>query len=283
MSFAIEKEAWALIASDTVELTDADKLILLRLSFWANRDRECWHGTEALAKGICHRSTAISCLQKLARLGVLTKRPRQQAEGRGRANDVIVVDPTAAKSDAAKSSADQSRNEAAAMSESDPQQSRNGGGGTNKGTGKELEKELEKREEAAIGKRRRNLALPSVGRLKVTEDELHLAAAALAQFNLRNGSRLRLLGRANGATESLKRIVERLRENEEITAEELREIVNRSFQNPYWSGPAKVGNIFGPKAFQGAIVNDGVARSSRTVRRDIDRRPEERRRRGPDW
>lgn len=294
MSFAVEKEAWALIKSGT-ELTDSDKVVLLKASFWANGDRECWHGIQGFVdENVASRSQVINSLKKLKRIGAISKRPQSKKEGRGRANDVIVVHPFEAAngngsnhSEAAESkfphppsSADQSPNSGAAKSKSDPQQSPNSGGRTNKASERNLKDDL-KDTASAIGKRRRNLPLPTVGRLKVTEEELALADAALQQFNERNGSRLRLLGRANGATESLKRIVERLRESEGITAEELRAIVDRNFDNPWWTGPARVGNIFGPKAWQGAVVNDGVARSSRTARRSID--TPGRRRSEPDW
>jgi hypothetical protein len=265
-----------------VKLTDADKLILVKLAFWANGERECWHGIDGIvAAGVAGRTQVINSLKKLARIGVLTKRPRPRPEGRGRATDLIVVDPTAAKyKSRAVSAPDQSTKSGAAKYKSTPQQSTDSDPRTNRGTGKELERELES---AAVGPRERRLPLPSIDGLKVTEAELALAAAALAKFNECNGSRLRLLGRANRATDSLTRIVMRLREHEDLAADDLRQIIERNFENPWWKEAklGDVGPIFGPKVWGRAMANDGVPESSRTVRRGIDRRGAGRK--GPDW
>lgn len=279
MSFAVEKDAWTLIESGRFKLTCTDKLVLMKVAFWTNGDMECWHGTEAIAEGCdAHRSTVIDSLRKLAGFGLLSRRTRQK-KGRGRDFDVIVVDLAATSPSANGPSGQQGRDPLAATSPSTVQQRRGSRSGSNKASENGSENGSDNLA-AVVGNRRRNLALPSVGGLKLTEDELALAAEALEQFNLCNGSKLKLLGRANNATESLKRIVMRLREVD-LTAEEVRTIVEKAFENPYWSGPAKVGNIFGPKAFQGAVVNDGVARSSRRDRRSIDREGQSKK--GPSW
>lgn len=272
MSFQAEKDAWAIIESGAFSLTPTDKIVLMKVAFWANKEDECWYGIEAIATGCnAHRSTVIEALRKLAKFGLLSRRTRQK-KGGGRGFDVILFHCAAKSESATSSRVQQGRNPRAARSESTVQQSRISRPRSSKASEKGSEKGSES---ATVGSRQRQLPLPSIDGLKLTEAELSLAAAALMRFNERNNSRLILLGRANRATDSLKRIVCRLREANGLTAEDLQQIVDRTFDNPptWWDGETKVGigHVFGPKAWAGSMANDGVIRSGRRVRRGADK------------
>lgn len=273
MSIPAEKAAWSIIESEEFDLSLADKVVLLKIAFWANKDWECWHGTVVIAQATAVAvSTASDALQKLARYGLLKKRPRQKKEGRGRATNVIVFDPAADSDSLHINLDDQIRFETAADSDLDPQQIRDEPPGTNKGLERDLKEGLERG--AAAGRDRRR-KLPKINRHPVTEEEWDQAVAILDCFNARNGSKLRLLGKTGEPTDSMTRIIVRTRQHPELETDDYLRIIGRNFDAPWWdeSKLGGVGPIFGPNAWPRALACSGVRKNSsgRKVRLDIDR------------
>jgi hypothetical protein len=93
--------------------------------------------------------------------------------------------------------------------------------------------------------------------LVVTDDELALAEVIIEAFNNANETRFTLRGSRKRPTEHLKRIVQRLRDNPEMDAEEHVELVKRVSAKPWWEGrPGSTGVIYGPAAFARCRATD---------------------------
>lgn len=99
----------------------------------------------------------------------------------------------------------------------------------------------------------------TVDRHPLTAEEWQIAERAMAAFNECNDSKLRLIGTRGGATDALTRIISRIREHPELTADDLERIVRNNFANPWWKEPKLqgVGPIFGPKPWSRAMTNTG--------------------------
>lgn len=99
---------------------------------------------------------------------------------------------------------------------------------------------------------------------RVPAELVRRAEAAFEHYRSVTGrTRLRAYTGAGDPSEGLKRIAHRLVAYPDLTEEELRVIVDRSVANPpgWVSGPVPdVGDIFGPRAFDTALTNDGVRR-----------------------
>lgn len=255
-------------------LTVRESLILSYIGMRANHHGTCYPNNKTIARQTqSGLSTVSRALNKFERMGVI-RRETKMRQGRGRMADTIVLNLAEKGQQDAVLPADQHAVLTAARCRSAMQQDAVLPPPTSNRKGQQGKDNVNN--SAAIDK-------IVVNAVAVTEEEMGLAKAAIAAFNKHNPSdtELGLLGTDGTANENLKRIVMRLRETPGLTAAKLREIVGKCFSNPYWSGPARVGNIFGPKAWQGSLVNDGVPRSSRNVRRGIDRKGPQRK--GPDW
>jgi DNA-binding transcriptional ArsR family regulator len=267
MSFPGYDWAWKVIAvRDDVPRTA--HTLVLRLGHHANKNLLAWPGVPKLAAATkTGDSTVERHLRLLAKLGLIVREPYMRPDGRGRGHDRIrLISPSAATR---RSGHDQPADSAAATRRSGTQQPADSAGqssirepttGTDKGKG------------AAVPTK-----FPVVDGNPVTPAEFSLSSAAVATFNERNGSRFGLVGTTGKATESLKRIVSRIREHPELTDSDLVRIVNSNFDNPWWTEEklGGVGVIFGPKAWPRAMANDGLPanKSGRNIRTNIDRKP----------
>lgn len=110
----------------------------------------------------------------------------------------------------------------------------------------------------------------------LTADEWAIAERAIAVFNGQNGSTLSLLGTRGQPTESLKRIVMRAREHPELDPDAHEAIVKRNFAHPWWSESKAggVGVIYGPNAWQRAMVSEGRPTRPRRFKGERDSDPE---------
>lgn len=259
-------------------LTDREALILSYIGNRANNWGTCYPSNETIARATRSDTGTISrALNKFERMGLL-RRETKMKKGRGRMPDTVVLE---LKSTAATWRADSQKEVqqhgalTAATCASDRQQHGALTDPSNKGN-RQQRTDNRNNDNSGGGK-----ALPVVDGERVSVEEFGLAQVAIAKFNDCNGSELALRGTTGRATENLKRIVCRLRETPGMTGKRLEQIIERCFANPYWSGQATVGNIFGPKAWQKALVENGVRRSERKAHRAADRTG--RRRRRPDW
>lgn len=253
MSFPGYDWAWRVIAVREDVPRTAHTLVL-RLGHHANKNLLAWPGVPKLSAATkTGDSTVERHLRLLSRLGLIVRESYMRPDGRGRGHDRIrLIPPHAATR---RSGHDQPADPAGQSSIREPTT------GTDK----------EKRDRVPT-------KFPVVDGHPVTPVEFSLSSAAVSTFNERNGSRLQLIGTTGKATEALKRIVSRIREHPELTDGDLVRIVNRNFDNPWWTEEklGGVGVIFGPKAWPRAMANDGVPanKSGRTVRTNIDRKPQ---------
>ena len=110
----------------------------------------------------------------------------------------------------------------------------------------------------------------TVDRHRLTADEWRMAEAIMAEWNQRAGTEFHLLGTRGKATEHLKRIVGRIRENPEITLDRHIEVVRYNCANPWWQGkPTTIGVIYGPQAFPRCLA---MGQDGRNGKRFADER-----------
>jgi hypothetical protein len=94
----------------------------------------------------------------------------------------------------------------------------------------------------------------SVDRKKVTAEEWRMVDVVVAAFNDTFATRFKPQG------ETAKRIVSRLREHPELTAERHRQIIAIAKTDPWWGSgkPDTVGVVYGPAAFTRAMNAEPV-------------------------
>jgi hypothetical protein len=274
MSFQAINWAWAVIEATPLgngenELTDRQALILERIAHVANRSAICYPGNEALgASTRSDESTVTRALRKFEAMGLLTRSAKTQKGHRGRAYDTIKLNLgyAATPHASANGKPQQPRTPDGTNPAHQPQQPRTPVPRTNKGTDNGTDNGTDELRARARGKLR-------IDEDEVTDEELAIALAAMGAFNERNGSNLGLIGSKGKPTDALTRIVMRVREHPELAAEDHVLIVHRNFDAPWWKEPklGGVGPIYGPKAWPRAMACDGVKRSERTVRRNVDR------------
>lgn len=103
---------------------------------------------------------------------------------------------------------------------------------------------------------------------RVSDHVLASAVAALESFNLRAGSRVRPFKASGVATDELKRVIGAVTAFPDITEDGWRAAIDRALDDPWWSGAASVGCVFGPRVvqrhlFPGANVESIEARKQR--------------------
>ncbi len=87
---SVRASTWAWEQIRTRHLANGQALVLLRVADHADNTGLCWLGVDGIAEyAAMDESTVRRALRKLAELELLSRRPRQQEEGRGRAADLI--------------------------------------------------------------------------------------------------------------------------------------------------------------------------------------------------
>jgi hypothetical protein len=111
----------------------------------------------------------------------------------------------------------------------------------------------------------------------VSTEEMELATAIMEAFNKANGSDYRLTRLSGKPTAELGHLIRVIREAPEVGIAEHRLIIERNFDNPWWSEPkaGSVAAIYGDRTWPRCRVNNGIRpnRSGRTARLSIDRAP----------
>lgn len=92
----------------------------------------------------------------------------------------------------------------------------------------------------------------TVDRRKVTDAEYDLAAAILAEFNARAGSRY-------DASDWIAKIVMRIRERPQLTLDAHRVVIERAFENRWWPGAASPSVIYGNAGLFERTMHSAVA------------------------
>jgi hypothetical protein len=97
-----------------------------------------------------------------------------------------------------------------------------------------------------------------------------MARTIMAEWNMLAGTEFHLTGTRGKATEHLKRIVGRIRENPEVTLDRHIEVVRYNCAHPWWQGkPTTIGVIYGPQAFPRCLA---MGQDGRTDKRFADER-----------
>lgn len=119
-----------------------------------------------------------------------------------------------------------------------------------------------------------------VDRKVVTDQEREWGLKLLARFNERNGSALGPFTSERGASEHLKPIICRIRENPDLTLEELLQVIDRNFANPWWgeNGNKRAGSpmvIFSPNVFARALAQPDRPAGKRSFEAERRTAPDE--------
>lgn len=106
----------------------------------------------------------------------------------------------------------------------------------------------------------------TIGGKRVPQVLVTRAEYALSVYGEGTGRKLRPYTAAGKPSEALKRILSRLVEYPDTDEAALTQIVRNALVNPpsWVEGQVQVGDIFGPKAFERALVNDGRPQRSGT-------------------
>jgi hypothetical protein len=86
---SVRASTWAWEQIRALKLAKGEALVLLRIADHADSEGLCWPGVDGLAEYCGDESTVRRALKGLERRELLERSPRQQAEGRGRASDLI--------------------------------------------------------------------------------------------------------------------------------------------------------------------------------------------------
>lgn len=103
---------------------------------------------------------------------------------------------------------------------------------------------------------------------RVSDEVLATAVAALEDFNRQASSRVRPFKASGVATEELKRVIGAVSAFPDIDSDGWSRAIARALDDPWWSGAASIGCVFGPRVvqrhlFPGANVESIEARKQR--------------------
>lgn len=112
---------------------------------------------------------------------------------------------------------------------------------------------------------------------RVSDEVISTAVAALEDFNSQASARVRPFKASGVATEELKRVIGAVTAFPDIDADGWHQAIARALNDPWWSGAASVGCVFGPRVvqrhlFPGANVESIEARKQRERAQRSDRR-----------
>lgn len=126
-----------------------------------------------------------------------------------------------------------------------------------------------------LSEERASAPVVKVGGKVVPQPLVAQAERALAVYCDQTERKLRPYGATGKPSESLTRILSRLLDAEPMTNERVEEIVRNVLANPpsWVEGQVEIGDIFGPRAFERALSNDGKP----TGRKAVEAEREERR------
>jgi len=262
MSIRASNWAWNLLGE--VELSDGQKLILLRLADHADTEGLCWPGNASIATTLgCSERTVERAKARLRELGLVATEPRLLDDGKGRKTDAIQLridqpdtgvgmgqdqpDTRDATNPTPQTDQPDTRDVASVLREPP---------GTPRGTVSDIPPTL-----GLDGTGSADLGLPKwlkVDRLKVSEEEWKLSLGILAVWNRETEQNLSALTSRKQPQEALKRIIARIREMPELTLADHENLIRRTLAHPWWERDAKpqVGHIYGPNAFVRCVHND---------------------------
>ncbi len=249
------------------ELAEGEKLLLMAIADHADDEGVCWPGQAGLARKIGRTDRTVRTrLVKLEALGLIARKPRYNAEGHRTSDMITLLMPTGKLCHRKTLPPEEAASGEPSGVLPTPLGSTTVGdsptvkSGNTSGEGDRPNQEADEDRPPPV----------TVDRHRLTAEEWRMARTIMAEWNMLAGTEFHLTGTRGKATEHLKRIVGRIRENPEVTLDRHIEVVRYNCAHPWWQGkPTTIGVIYGPQAFPRCLA---MGQDGRTDKRFADER-----------
>lgn len=247
------------------DIPEGEKMVLLALADHADDRGVCWPGQERIAGKVgCSGRTVARRLESLERAGLISRTARWG--DKGRTSDLITLSlladyPTERLPDKLTTSHPCQGNRKNPSTPSVEDASHSSGNPSSDGSPDS---------DGKVGAGDPSTPAVTIDGKSLSDSEWARACAIVDEFNRLAGSSYALIGERGDATDSLKRIVMRLRENPEVDLDEHLAILGRVFADPWWEPETRPrpSFVYGPRAFPRAL-SGGPRKPDRPYERPI--------------